>query len=193
MVLNEACVQAARWRADTLSDFTISVNVSGQQLYDDDFVNDVEDALRSAGLPATCLILELTESTLLSDTSAVHQRLEQLKQLGVRLAIDDFGTGYSSLSYLHSFPVDYLKIDRSFVKSLNRADDHQSHVMIRSIVSIAQNMNLGVVAEGIEDAVQLEALLEAGCNTGQGFLLARPLPPEEVAAFIAAKAAMQKR
>jgi diguanylate cyclase (GGDEF)-like protein len=184
MVLREACQQAARWRADTLSDFTISVNVSGQQLYDDDFVRDVEDALRSAGLPPSCLILELTESTLLSDTAAVHQRLEQLKALGVRLAIDDFGTGYSSLSYLHSFPVDYLKIDRSFIKSLNQAHDHQSHVMIRSIVSIAQNMNLGVVAEGIEEASQLDALLEAGCNTGQGFLLSRPLPPEQVAAFI---------
>ncbi len=102
----------------------------------------------------------------------------------MRLAIDDFGTGYSSLSYLHSFPVDYLKIDRSFIKSLNQAHDHQSHVMIRSIVSIAQNMNLGVVAEGIEEASQLDALLEAGCNTGQGFLLSRPLPPEQVAAFI---------
>ncbi len=191
MVLREACRQAARWRADTLSDFTISVNVSGQQLYDDDFVCDVEDALRSAGLPASCLILELTESTLLSDTVAVHQRLEQLKALGVRLAIDDFGTGYSSLSYLHSFPVDYLKIDRSFIKSLNQADDHQSHVMIRSIVSIAQNMNLGVVAEGIEDASQLEALVEAGCNTGQGFLLSRPLPPEDVAAFIVGTKAPQ--
>ncbi len=187
MVLREACRQAARWRADTLSDFTISVNVSGHQLYDDDFVRDVEDALRSVGLPADCLILELTESTLLSDTAAVHERLEQLKALGVRLAIDDFGTGYSSLSYLHSFPVDYLKIDRSFIKSLNQADDHQSHVMVRSIVSIAQNMNLGVVAEGIEDATQLAALVEAGCNTGQGFLLSRPLPPEDVAAFIVAQ------
>jgi EAL domain-containing protein (putative c-di-GMP-specific phosphodiesterase class I) len=191
MVLREACRQAARWRADTLSDFTISVNVSGQQLYDDDFVCDVEDTLRSAGLPSSCLILELTESTLLSDTAAVHQRLEQLKRLGVRLAIDDFGTGYSSLSYLHSFPVDYLKIDRSFIKSLNEAEDHQSHVMIRSIVSIAQNMNLGVVAEGIEDETQLEALVEAGCNTGQGFLLSRPLPPEEVAAFIVGTKAQQ--
>jgi diguanylate cyclase (GGDEF)-like protein/PAS domain S-box-containing protein len=185
VVLDQACRQCAEWRRQSGSDeLTMSVNVSGHQLYDEHFVDDVEDTLNRAGLPATALILELTESTLLTDTAAVHDRLGQLKALGVRLAIDDFGTGYSSLSYLHSFPVDYLKIDKSFVRGLNQAQDHQSHVMVRSIISIARNLKLGVVAEGIEQAEQLDALVDAGCNTGQGFLLSRPAPPEQITTLL---------
>jgi diguanylate cyclase (GGDEF)-like protein/PAS domain S-box-containing protein len=181
LVLDVACHQCAQWRAQSgLSALTMCVNVSGQQLYDERFVTDVEETLARAGLPPTSLILELTESTLLTDTAAVHQRLQQLKDMGVRLAVDDFGTGYSSLSYLHSFPVDYLKIDRSFVKGLNQRNDHQSHVMVRSIISIARNLNLAVVAEGIEQTEQLDALVAAGCHTGQGYLLSRPVPPEEI-------------
>jgi diguanylate cyclase (GGDEF)-like protein len=180
-VLNEACRQASQWRDHTASgELTISVNVSGHQLYDDQFVSDVEDALSTAGLPPNALILELTESTLLTDTATVHERLQQLKDLGVRLAIDDFGTGYSSLSYLHSFPVDYLKIDRSFVNSLNEKQNEQSRVMVRSIIGIAHNLKLGVVAEGIEQSNELDELVDAGCNTGQGYLFARPAPPEHI-------------
>jgi diguanylate cyclase (GGDEF)-like protein/PAS domain S-box-containing protein len=186
LVLDVACHQCAQWRQQSgIDGLTMCVNVSGQQLYDDQFVSDVEETLARAGLPPTNLILELTESTLLTDTAAVHRRLQQLKDMGVRLAVDDFGTGYSSLSYLHSFPVDYLKIDRSFVKGLNQRDDHQSHVMVRSIISIAHNLNLTVVAEGIEQTEQLDALVAAGCHTGQGFLLSRPVPPEQITPLLA--------
>jgi len=184
-VLNEACRQTARWREQAgLDELSISVNVSGHQLYDDQFVQDVERALLDTKLPANRLILELTESTLLTDTATVHRRLQELKNLGVRLAIDDFGTGYSSLSYLHSFPVDYLKIDRSFVNSLNEQRNHQGRVMVRSIISIAHNLQLGVVAEGIERPDQLDELVDAGCNTGQGFLFARPGPADIVSELL---------
>ena len=129
-------------------------------------------------------MLELTESTLLSDTTLVQQRLHALKALGVRLAIDDFGTGYSSLAYLRTFPVDFLKIDRTFVNEVSRQPD-QGRVMVRSIIGLGHNLSLTVVAEGIEDADQLDELRAAGCNIGQGYLFARPVPPEEVPELLA--------
>src|SRR5689334_8985228 len=118
-VLRTACRETVRWRAQPGGeDLCIGVNVSSHQLYDDAFVADVERALGDAGLPATSLILEITESTLLSDTSLVQHRIGALKDLGIRIALDDFGTGYSSLAYLRMFPIDFLKIDRSFVEEL---------------------------------------------------------------------------
>jgi len=181
-VLNEACRQAMQWRTTLPNAETIrmGVNVSSHQLYDDHFVTDVEHALRDSGLPPTSLILELTESALLSDTTHIHDRLDALKRLGVQLAIDDFGTGYSSLSYLHTFPVDFLKIDRTFVNELNEDRSDQGRVMIRSIISIGHNLNLGVIAEGIEQTSQLDELRDAGCNTGQGWLFAHAAPPEHI-------------
>jgi diguanylate cyclase (GGDEF)-like protein/PAS domain S-box-containing protein len=180
-VLREACRQLVEWRltrppGDTLS---IGVNVSPQQLHDASFLNDVRDALHDTALAPEYLVLELTESTLLSDTTLVQQRLRALKALGVRLAIDDFGTGYSSLAYLRTFPVDFLKIDRTFVNEVTREPD-QGRIMVRSIVGLGHNLSLTVVAEGIEDAHQLDELRAAGCNIGQGYLFARPVPPEEV-------------
>ncbi len=180
-VLREACRQTMQWRALPGGDnLCIGVNVSSHQLYDDQFVADVETALADTGLPPTALILELTESTLLSDTALVQQRLDALKHLGVRIAIDDFGTGYSSLAYLRTFPIDFLKIDRSFVNELSQELNDQGRVMVRSIISIGHNLNLGVVAEGIEQPAQLDELRDAGCNTGQGYLFARPVPPDQV-------------
>ena len=185
-VLREACRQTMEWRAlPGAHDVNIGVNVSGHQLYHDDFIAHVEDALRDTGLPPTSLILELTESTLLSDTATVHQRLQALKDLGVHIAIDDFGTGYSSLAYLHSFPIDYLKIDRSFVSGLGDERNDQGRVMVQSIIGIGRNLNLGVVAEGIEQSSELDELREAGCTLGQGFLFARPVPPAEIPALLA--------
>ncbi|HEY1741344.1 MAG TPA: EAL domain-containing protein [Acidimicrobiia bacterium] len=184
-VLHEACRQIVEWRAlPDAGDLCIGVNVSSHQLYEDSFVADVEAALAASGLPAPNLVLELTESALLTDSVHVQQRLAALKTLGVRIAIDDFGTGYSSLSYLRTFPIDFLKIDRTFVDEL-RADDDQGAVMVRSIISIGHNLRLDVIAEGIEDAEQLTALREAGCNTGQGFLFARPTPAADVPHMLA--------
>jgi diguanylate cyclase (GGDEF)-like protein len=185
-VLQTACEETARWRAQPGGEhLSVGVNVSSHQLYDDEFVADVERALRSSGLPATGLILEITESTLLFDTALVQDRIRALKDLGIRIALDDFGTGYSSLAYLRIFPIDYLKIDRSFVNELSQRPNDQGLVMVRSIISIGHNLNLGVIAEGIEETTQLDELREAGCNTGQGFLFAQPVPPVEVPRLLA--------
>ena len=190
------CAKRAARRRDgeryrTLSDLCVGVNVSSHQLYDDEFVADVESALHDSGLPPTGLILELTESTLLSDTSLVQERLDALKRLGVRIALDDFGTGYSSLAYLRAFPIDFLKIDRSFVNELSHESDDQGLIMVRSIISIGHNLNLGVVAEGIEQTNQLDELRKAGCNTGQGYLFARPAPPEHITELLTQQRAEQ--
>ena len=185
-VLRTACRETARWREQPGSaGLCVGVNVSSHQFQDDRFVADVERALTDAGLPPTALILEITESTLLTDTALVQERFGALKDLGIRIALDDFGTGYSSLAYLRAFPIDFLKIDRSFVDELSQRDSDQGLVMVRSIISIGHNLNLGVIAEGIEQPAQLAELREAGCNTGQGFLFARPLPSDEVPALLA--------
>ncbi len=115
----------------------------------------------------------------------MQDRIRALKALGIRIALDDFGTGYSSLAYLRMFPIDYLKIDRSFVDELSQRPNDQGLVMVRSIISIGHNLNLGVIAEGIEETAQLDELREAGCNTGQGFLFAQPVPPGEVPRLLA--------
>ena len=184
-VLRTACRETARWREHAGgAELCIGVNVSSHQLQDDGFVSDIERALADAGLPAGALILEITESVLLSDTELVQERIGALKHLGIRIALDDFGTGYSSLAYLRAFPIDFLKIDRSFVDELSQRHD-QGLVMVRSIISIGHNLNLAVVAEGIEQPAQLDELREAGCNIGQGFLFARPLPPDAVPDLLA--------
>ena len=185
-VLREACWQARQWRSlPGAGELCVSVNVSSHQLYDGRFVADVELALRDSRLPPTALVLELTETSLLSDTSRVHHRLSTLRDLGVRVAIDDFGTGYSSLAYLRKFPVDFLKIDKSFVGELGGGHDEQGWALIRSIVGIGHDLNLVVVAEGIEDETQLDALRAARCDLGQGFLLGRPAPADEFGGLLA--------
>jgi diguanylate cyclase (GGDEF)-like protein len=190
-VLREACRQIVAWRGlPDAGALCVGVNVSSHQLYDDSFVGDVEAALAESGLPAEHLILELTESSLLTDSVHVQARLAALKRLGVRIAIDDFGTGYSSLAYLRTFPIDFLKIDRSFVNEM-REDDEQGSVMVRSIISIGHNLRLDVIAEGIEDPEQLAALRDAGCNTGQGYLFARPTPADAVPALLASYRAVE--
>ncbi len=179
-VLREACWQTMQWRSlPGAHDLGVSVNVSSHQLYDGRFVADVEIALRDSGLPPTSLILELTESALLSDTSRVHHRLATLRDLGVRIAIDDFGTGYSSLAYLRSFPIDFLKIDRSFVNELGGESNDQGRALVRSIISIGHNLDLLVIAEGIEHPAQLDELGAAGCDFGQGYFFGFPVPPDE--------------
>jgi diguanylate cyclase (GGDEF)-like protein len=180
-VLREACHQTMQWRAlPGHHDLCIGVNVSSHQLHDTQFVADVETALHDTRLPPTSLILELTETTLLSDTSLVQERLDALKHLGIRISLDDFGTGYSSLAYLRTFPIDFLKIDQSFVNELGQGLDDQGLAMVRSIINIGHDLKLGVVAEGIEQPAQLDQLRDAGCNTGQGYLFAHALPPEQI-------------
>ncbi len=150
------------------------------QLYDNRFVAEVRASLLDSGLPPSGLILELTESALVSDTARVHHRLARLRDLGVRIAIDDFGTGYSSLAYLRRLPIDYLKIDRSFISELGTPSSDQARSLVRSIVSLGHDLGLTVVAEGIENQIERDDVLAAQCDLGQGFLLAIPSPPEQV-------------
>jgi diguanylate cyclase (GGDEF)-like protein/PAS domain S-box-containing protein len=179
-VLREACRQLACWRTRIPGgdQLTVSVNVSMRQLLVGDLVEDVRRALLDAGLPAPALTLELTESSLATDAEQAIEALRRLKALGVRLAIDDFGTGYSSLAYLHRFPVDMLKIDRSFVSSV--ASGQQSPALARAIVDLGRSLGLVTLAEGIEHDLELSQFRELDCTLGQGYLFARPAGPDAI-------------
>jgi len=154
------------------------VNISGRQFLDDDLVESVGSALASSGLDPHNLILEITEGTMLRNTDATINKLKVLRSLGVRLAIDDFGTGYSSLSYLHRFPIDVLKIDRSFIEKIN--DGTEGAAMARAILSMSETLRLETIAEGIETQDQRTTLEELGCAMGQGYLFAKPLGADEM-------------
>jgi diguanylate cyclase (GGDEF)-like protein len=180
-VLQEACMQAAHWYGDGHR-IGMSVNVSGRQLDDDELIEDVRRALTESGLDPTTLTLEITETTLMRDAEATAKRLRSLKQLGVRIAIDDFGTGYSSLAYLRQFPVDALKIDRSFISGI--AGSKGSAALIHTLVQLGKTLDIETLAEGIEERSQLETLQREHCDHGQGFLFSRPLDVEAVEAFL---------
>ncbi len=173
-VLQEACTQMARWRRSG-RELSVSVNVSARQLDHDDVIDHVRDALRISGLPAAALTLEVTETAILRDLDAVSSRLRQLKFLGVQIALDDFGTGYSSLAYLQHFPIDTLKIDRSFIEAVGHCRD--SDAIIRTLVQLGKDLGLSIVAEGVENTEQLDQVRKHGISNVQGFLLSRPLDP----------------
>ena len=177
-VLHEACRQAARWRAAGWPDLVVGVNLSAVQFRQGQVVADVQAALEASGLDPAGLELELTESILLQGEDALLRTLTAWKAQGIQLAIDDFGTGYSSLAYLKRFPVDKLKIDRSFVKDLlTNAEDR---AIVLAIIQIARSLNLRTVAEGVDDAALAEQLKVMGCDEAQGYLYAQPLPAEEL-------------
>ncbi|MGP8033351.1 MAG: putative bifunctional diguanylate cyclase/phosphodiesterase [Steroidobacteraceae bacterium] len=172
-VLRQACHDVCAWRSSIAggSGLRLAVNISGHHLQHGQLVDDVLQALQESGLEAENLVIELTESTIMYNTDVNLERLNQLKALGVRLAIDDFGTGYSSLSYLHRFPIDILKIDRSFISRLTSADNGPE--LARAVITLGETLGLETVAEGIELEPQVAALLTLGCVAGQGFLFAR--------------------
>lgn len=172
-VLQEACAAAAEWQRALPAGqtFTVAVNVSGRQL-DGDTVETVAEALRTSGLRPSNLVLELTESVLISRTVEAVELLTRLKQLGVSIAVDDFGTGYSSLSYLSRYPVDLLKIDRSFTEQVTRRTPGAE--LARTIVQLGHSLGLRTVAEGVETAAQLAAVCDLGCDLAQGYFFARP-------------------
>jgi len=171
-VLHTACAQAAHWHQQGRA-LGVAVNVSARQLDSDRFVTDVADALAQSQLDPSALTLEITETALMRDAEAAARRLRELKTLGVRIAIDDFGTGYSSLAYLRQFPVDALKIDRSFISGV--AATNQSKALIHTLVQLGKTLGLETLGEGIEDDAQLQTLRREQCDFGQGFILARPL------------------
>ena len=184
-VLTEACRQARVWQLEFPSapPLVMSVNLSAKQFQNPSLVEEVTQALTESGLDAASLKLEITESVVMQDAPATLAKLQELKDLGIRLAIDDFGTGYSSLGYLKSFPVDTLKIDRSFVKGLSK--DGNDSAIVRAVVTVAKSLNMDVTAEGVETDEQRVELKALGCDRGQGFLFARPADAEHMTPLLA--------
>ncbi len=182
-VMDRACQQVADWGA-LIPDLSVYVNLSMRQLCDPELVGDVTAVLDRSGLTPDRLVLEITESGLMDDVERSIRSLVALKALGVRLAIDDFGTGHSSLSYLRQLPVDILKIDRSFISELSN-DRDGGKTIAGVIVSLGRTLGLHIIAEGVEEPDQLTALQDAGCDSAQGYLLARPMPPDRLHDFLA--------
>ena len=177
-VLRRACQDMARWKQEGLPLDTLAVNLSPLQLRQGDLSERVRTTLAETGLDGSLLELEITEGALMRDMQEVEKIFAALKSQGIRIAVDDFGTGYSSLAYLKRFPLDKLKIDKSFVQDLphNAAD----RAIVTTIIAMAHNLNLAVLAEGVETADQQQFLLEKGCTKGQGFLFSCPIPPEGI-------------
>ena len=180
-VLEQACRQAAAWRAQG-HDLSIAVNVSGRQLDSDRLVDDVRHVLARTGLPPRALTIEITETTLMRSVEDTAARLLAIRALGVRIAIDDFGTGYSSLAHLKRFEVDALKIDRSFVSGL--AGNREGRTLIHAVVQLGHALAIETVAEGIEEDDELSLLRDECCDSGQGFLFAKPLEAQDIPAFL---------
>ncbi len=180
-VLRQACKDMAQWQKDGVPVNRIAVNVSARQFKQESFIDLVRDVIEETKIDPNTLELELTESLLIDDLELTLEVLSSLRKMGVRMAIDDFGTGYSSLNYLKQFPVDTLKIDQSFIRNLpTNSDDAQ---ITRTIISMAHNLGLGVIAEGVETKEQLEFLQKTQCEEVQGYLFSKPLPVKELIAF----------
>ncbi|MCU7839925.1 MAG: EAL domain-containing protein [Candidatus Thiodiazotropha sp. (ex Troendleina suluensis)] len=173
-VLKRACRQLVEWRAAGLNLPRVSVNLSPRQLSHPEITKQVIEALHENGLEADSLVLELTESALMQHPEQAARSLAELKSMGVRLSVDDFGTGHSSLSYLRRFPLDCVKVDRSFVQDI--PDNEEAAALVGAIVHLAHSLKMVVVAEGVETAAQLEFLRQAGCEGAQGYLLGKPMP-----------------
>ena len=181
--LREACRQMTLWRQQYKNyDLTVSVNLSAKQFLQPNLVNDISKLLQELKLPPSTLKLEITESTVMADPAEAVEMLQQIKSLGISLAIDDFGTGYSSLSYLHRFPLDTLKIDRSFISGMKEGGEGME--IARTILPMAKNLHLDVIAEGVETAEQLALLQKLQCKYGQGYYFSKPVSAEGAEALL---------
>lgn len=176
-VLEEACRQAKLWQSE-FGSLWMSVNLSPKQLSQPDILGRVAGAIERTGFDGHSLKLEITESVIMENTESAAQMLRSIKELGVRFSMDDFGTGYSSLSYLHRFPLDTIKIDRSFVSQMQ--PDARDHEIVNTIISMARGLKMNVVAEGVETAQQLQSLREMRCGFAQGFYISRPQPSAQI-------------
>ena len=181
-VLNEACHSASEWISSGHSGLRVSVNVSAKQFLDPGFKTSIISALKSSGLDPRCLVLEITESMLMGDIDQLAVLLQDIKKLGVSFSLDDFGTGYSSLSYLKKFPIDELKIDRSFLLEVPANNDDNS--IVRAIIAMANSLGQKVLAEGVEDDKQLEFLRQHDCDTIQGFYFSKPLNRADFTSYL---------
>lgn len=181
MIFKKALVQVKAWREEGVFDGVMAINISGVQIEEDDFVETLEAILKEEGIDTHKIELEITESAIMKNADQAIITIEKLKKLGFSIAIDDFGTGYSSLSYLKALPIDKLKIDRSFVKDL--PDDKDDVAISKVIIALAKNLELEVLAEGIETVEQKEFLLQNGCDTAQGYLFAKPMDAKSFRIF----------
>ena len=184
-VLQEACRQMREWQRKFLGGLplTMSVNLSGKQFSQPNLIETIAGILQETGLPASFLKLEITETVIMENSDSAAEMLNELKALGSQLAIDDFGTGYSSFSHLHRFPIDTLKIDRAFVSRMDTS--RESSEIVRTILSLAHNLKMSVVAEGVETSSQIKQLRNLGCEYGQGYFLHRPMPAADAGQLIA--------
>jgi EAL domain-containing protein (putative c-di-GMP-specific phosphodiesterase class I) len=182
--LRESCVQAKHWIDKGFAPQTISVNISAVEFSQHGFYEGVRNILKETGLSPHCLELEITESVLMRDVKTSAEILRKLKKMGVQLAVDDFGTGYSSLSYLNQFPIDVLKIDKSFVSDITNPKD--DGIIVSAVIGMGNSLNLRVVAEGIESQVQLDFLKARECEEGQGFYFSKPLAAHDFTALMTA-------
>lgn len=178
-VLNQACTQCAAWHQSGMGRLRIAVNLSARQLNGLPLIRLVDTALTRSGLPADCLELELTESLMMSNIDITKETLQKLHSMGVQVAIDDFGTGYSSFAYLRRLPIACLKIDRQFIHDLSDLDTHDTSIITRTLIQLAHNLGLRVIAEGVENQEQLRLLKQQGCDEIQGFLYSGALVPDE--------------
>jgi diguanylate cyclase (GGDEF)-like protein len=181
-VMRTACQQTQAWQQDGLGKLCVAVNLSARQFGAPNLIADIRAVLAETGLPPGCLEIELTESLFMSDVTLAVELLHAMKALGINLSIDDFGTGYSSLSYLSRFPIDVLKIDRSFVAEITR--DSNDAAIVASIIALAHNLKLAVIAEGVETEEQLDYLRRHGCDEMQGYYFSRPLPAADFEALL---------
>jgi len=181
-LLHKACRQAANWNAGGLRAVSVSVNLSARQFKEKNLLKTVKSALNEAGLKPEYLNLEITESVIMEEMDASILTLKQLKSMGVQIAMDDFGTGYSSFTYLKRLPVDFLKLDTTFIRDI--VDDPDSARLAAGIFSLAKGLRLQVIAEGVETKEQLSFLKEQGCDKIQGFLFYKPMPEEGVTTFL---------
>jgi EAL domain-containing protein (putative c-di-GMP-specific phosphodiesterase class I) len=182
-VVHEACRQAQTWQDHGLPPLPVSVNVSAVELLNRDFVSTINDILTTTRLDPQYLEIELTESSLMAHVDATSSTLRRLKDIGVRLAIDDFGTGYSNLSYLNQFPIDALKIDKSFVHQITPGLNGAP--IVSAVINMAKSLNHRVIAEGVETGTQLDFLLAEDCGEGQGFYFSRPVVAARLAEMMA--------
>jgi EAL domain-containing protein (putative c-di-GMP-specific phosphodiesterase class I) len=182
-VLETACMQNMAWQQQGLPPIRIAVNLSPRQFSDPNLLHDIRAALKRSGMPPQLLELEITESMVMQNVERAVRVLEAIKGLGITLAIDDFGTGYSSMSLVKKFPIDVIKIDRSFVREIT--SDTEDKAIVDAIIALGRALDLTIVAEGVETAEQ-EALLRAHkCDEVQGYLISKPVPADEFAAFLA--------
>ena len=180
MILKQACQQLKAWHDQGWTELTMSVNLSVRQFACPTLLEDIDQVLSETAINPNTLKLEITESAIMDNAQTAIAILEQLRSRHIQISIDDFGTGYSSLGYLHRFPVDNLKIDRSFVSQIQ--SDKRKYQVVDTIVSLSKQLQLSIIAEGIETTEQLQWLQQVGCEFGQGYLFSKPLPAVDVAA-----------